>query len=110
MSRPNERWSIDFVHDYLTDGRKLRTLNIIDAYTREGLAIEVDSSLPAARVVVALDRLVWEYGLPKSLRVDNGPEFISMALDDCYARRNGSSWKSIHCLKGRSAPFAFRSR
>jgi putative transposase len=81
LERPNQRWSMDFVHDYLTDGRRLRTLNIVDAFTRECLAIEVDTSLPAARVVRALDRLVWEYGLPESLRVDNGPEFVSTALD-----------------------------
>jgi putative transposase len=81
IERPNQRWSMDFVHDYLTDGRRLRTLNIVDAFTRECLAIEVDTSLPAARVVRVLDKLVWQYGLPESLRVDNGPEFISTALD-----------------------------
>ena len=81
LVRPNERWSMDFVHDDLSDGRRFRTLNVIDAYTRECLAIEVDFSLPAARVVRVLDKLVWQYGLPESLRVDNGPEFISTALD-----------------------------
>jgi putative transposase len=81
LERPNQRWSMDFVHDYLTDGRRLRALNVVDAFTRECLAIEVDTSLPAARVVRVLDRLVWEHGLPESLRVDNGPEFISTALD-----------------------------
>ena len=72
---------MDFVHDYLADGRRLRTLNIVDAFTRECLAIEVDTSLPAARVVRVLDRLVWQYGLPEALRIDNGPEFISSTLD-----------------------------
>lgn len=81
LTRPNERWSMDFVHDYLADGRRLRTLNVIDAFTRECLAIEVDTSLPGARVVRVLDGLVWQYGLPETLRVDNGPEFISTALD-----------------------------
>lgn len=80
-TRPNERWAMDFVHDYLADGRRLRTLNVIDTFTRECLAIEVDTSLPGARVVRVLDRLVWEYGLPETVRIDNGPEFISMALD-----------------------------
>ena len=79
---------MDFVHDYLEDGRSLRTLNIVDAYTRECLAIEVDTSLPSARVVGALDRLVWRYGLPQTLRTDNGPEFISMNLD-AWATRHG---------------------
>jgi putative transposase len=86
----NERWSMDFVHDYLADGRRLRTLNVVDAFTRECLAIEVDTSLPALRVVRVLDKLVWEYGLPASFRVDNGPEFISMALD---------AWASQHGVK-----------
>ncbi len=81
LTRPNERWSMDFVHDSLTDGRRLRTLNVIDAFTRECLAIEVDTSLPPARVTRVLDRLIWEYVLPEALRVDNGPEFISTALD-----------------------------
>jgi putative transposase len=81
LERANQRWSMDFVHDYLADGRRLRTLNIVDAFTRECLAIEVDTSLPSARVVRVLDRLVWHLGLPESLRVDNGPEFISMTLD-----------------------------
>jgi putative transposase len=88
--RPNERWSMDFVHDYLADGRPLRTLNVIDAYTRECLAIEVDTSPPAQRVVRVLDKLVWQYGLPTALRVDNGPEFISTALD---------AWASAHGVK-----------
>ncbi len=81
LARANQRWSMDFVHDYLADGRRLRTLNIVDAFTRECLAIEVDTSLPSARVVRVLDRLVWVLGLPESLRIDNGPEFISMTLD-----------------------------
>jgi putative transposase len=81
LERPNQRWSMDFVHDYLTDGRKLRTFNVVDAFTRECLAIEVDFSLPSARVIRVLDKLVWQYGLPESLRVDNGPEFISVAMD-----------------------------
>ena len=81
LERANQRWSMDFVHDYLSDGRRLRSLNVIDAYTRECLAIEVDTSLPALRVIRVLDKLGWLYGLPESLRVDNGPEFISTALD-----------------------------
>lgn len=90
VTRPNERWSMDFVHDYLGDGRRLRTFNVVDAYTRECLAIEVDTSLPAQRVVRVLDALVWKYGVPFSLRVDNGPEFISAALD---------AWAAAHGVK-----------
>jgi putative transposase len=81
LLRPNERWSMDFVHDYLSDGRRLRTFHVVDAFTQECLAIEVDLSLPAARVVRVLDTLVWRHGLPESLRIDNGPEFISTTLD-----------------------------
>ena len=88
VTRPNERWSMDFVHDYLEDGRRLRTLNVVDAFTRECHAIEVDTSLPSARVVRVLDRLVWRHGLPETLRVDNGPELISMTLD-AWASRHG---------------------
>jgi putative transposase len=90
LMRPNQRWSMDFVHDYLADGRRLRTLNVVDAFTRECLAIEVDTSLPSARVVRVLDKLVWEYGLPESLRIDNGPEFISFTLD---------AWAVQHSVK-----------
>jgi putative transposase len=89
-TRPNERWAMDFVHDYLQDGRKLRTLNVVDAFTRECLAIEADASLPAARVVRVLDKLVWQYGLPETFRIDNGPEFISTTLD---------AWASQHGVK-----------
>ena len=81
---------MDFVHDSLSDGRVFRTFNVVDAYTRECHAIEVDTSLPAARVVRVLDKLVWLYGLPESLRVDNGPEFISTTLD---------AWASKHGVK-----------
>jgi transposase InsO family protein len=77
---------MDFVHDYLEDGRRIRTLNVVDAFSRECLAIEVATSLPSARVVRVLDTLVWQYGLPETLRVDNGPEFISMTLDGWAAR------------------------
>lgn len=89
VTRPNERWSMDFVHDYLADGRRIRTFNVVDAFTRECLGIEVDTSLPSARVVRTLDKLVWENGLPESLRVDNGPEFISVALD-AWATQHGA--------------------
>jgi len=88
VMRPNERWSMDFVHDSLENGRTFRTFNVVDAYTRECHAIEVDTSLPARRVVAVLDRLVWEHGLPDSLRVDNGPEFISTTLEE-WATKHG---------------------
>jgi len=87
-TRPNERWAMDFVHDYLTDGRRLRTLNIVDTCTRECLAIEVDLSLTGERVTRVLDAVLWKYGVPRAITVDNGPEFISSALDR-WAHRHG---------------------
>jgi len=87
-TRPNERWAMDFVSDYLADGRRLRSLNLIDTCTRECLAIEVDTSLTGERVCRVLDAALWEYGLPRAITVDNGPEFISNALDR-WAHRHG---------------------
>lgn len=85
---PDQSWSMDYVADGLIDGRKLRTLNIVDDYTRECLAIEVDTSLPGARVVVVLERLAELRGLPSSITVDHGPEFESQALD-AWAYKRG---------------------
>lgn len=80
-TRPNETWTMDFLHDALANGRKLRTLSIEDAYTREMLAIEVDTSLPALRVVRVLEKLRMERGLPVRIVIDNGTEFTSKTLD-----------------------------
>jgi putative transposase len=79
--RPNERWSMDFITDALTEGRKFRSLNIVDDFSRECLAAEVDTSLPGARVVRVLERLREQRGLPQVLVTDNGPEFAGRALD-----------------------------
>jgi putative transposase len=79
--RPNQSWSMDFVLDGLVDGRRLRCLNIVDDFTKECLAIEVDTSLPGRRVVSVLERLAESRGLPQSVTVDNGPEFAGKALD-----------------------------
>ena len=77
----NDIWSMDFMHDQLSDGRRFRTLNIIDDYNREALAIEVDFSLPTERVVRTLQQVIEWRGKPKSIRCDNGPEYISHKLD-----------------------------
>ena len=76
----NQSWSLDFVHDALISGKRFRALNIIDEGVRECLAIEIDTSLPAARVVRVLDQISSWRGLPKQLRMDNGPELISSQL------------------------------
>ena len=83
----NVRWSMDFVSDALADGRKIRALTIIDAHTRECPAIEVDHSLPGARVVQVLERLRLTRGLPPTIVCDNGPEFRGEALDQWAALR-----------------------
>ena len=76
----NQCWSMDFMCDSLFCGRRFRTFNVVDDYNREALAIEVDLSLPAARVVRILERLVAWRGYPAKIRMDNGPEFISATL------------------------------
>lgn len=85
--RANVLWTMDFVHDSLANGRSFRNLNVIDAHTRECLAIEVDTSLPGARVTRVLDRIGLFRGLPEAIRVDNGPEFSGQELD-AWAYRN----------------------
>lgn len=77
----NERWSMDFVHDALFNGRPFRSLTIVDDHSRECPWIEVDHSIGGARVVRVLDRLGETWGTPKTIVVDNGPEFAGRALD-----------------------------
>jgi putative transposase len=78
---PGEAWAMDFMHDVLADGRRFRTLNVLDIVTRECLAIEVDTSLPGTRVVRVLEHLIHWHGAPKRITLDNGPEFTGQALD-----------------------------
>jgi putative transposase len=78
--RPNERWSLDFVSDQLTDGRRFRILTIVDDCTRECLALLADTSLGGIRVARELDRLMIERGKPKMIVSDNGSEFTSNAI------------------------------
>lgn len=75
-------WSMDFMSDALMCGRRFRTFNVVDDFNREVLAIDVDLSLPAQRVIRVLERVVAWRGLPAKLRMDNGPEFISSTLAD----------------------------
>ena len=77
---PNEVWSMDFMADRLGDGRQFRLLNVLDDFNREGLGIEIDFSLPAERVVRALNRIIEWRGKPLAIRVDNGPEYVSSTL------------------------------
>ena len=76
----NQVWSMDFMHDQLSDGRSFRLFNVIDDFNREGLGIEVDLSLPSARVIRALEQIIEWRGKPQAIRCDNGPEYISGTL------------------------------
>jgi len=85
--RPNQLWAMDFLHDALHTGRKFRLLPIIDTYTKECFWIEADTSIGGQRVTQALARISAVHGLPEQIVVDNGPEFISNAVDAwAYAR------------------------
>lgn len=90
----NQVWSVDFMSDALSWGRRFRTLNIVDDYTREALAIEVDTSLGGVRVVRVFEELKRRRGLPRQIRSDNGPEFVSRAVDQ-WAYENGVGWHYI---------------
>ena len=80
-SGPNQVWAMDFVHDQLFDGRKIRVLTVVDTFTRLSPAIEVRQQFRGADVVEVLERVSREIGYPKTIRVDNGPEFVSKDLD-----------------------------
>ena len=85
----NEVWSMDFMHDNLGDGRQYRLFNVLDDFNREGLGIEVDLSLPSARVIRPLEQIIEWRGKPKAIRCDNGPEYLSGDLQEwAELRRN----------------------
>lgn len=90
----NEGWALDFMHDALYDGRRFRTLNVIDEANREALAIEVAQSIPTTLLIRTLDRLIDWYGPPKSIRMDNGPEMTSHAFV-AWAQRQGIALNHI---------------
>jgi putative transposase len=80
VTGPNQRWSLDFMHDTFASGRVLRALTIIDDFTRECLAIEVERGFSSRRVIRELEAIAFERGLPKTLRFDNGAELTSHAM------------------------------
>jgi putative transposase len=73
----NQEWALDFVHDVVECGRKIRVLSVEDAYTRECLALEVDTSFASRRVTRVLDQIIAERGVPQTIRCDNGSELTS---------------------------------
>ena len=80
-TRPNERWSMDFVSARTADGRWFRTLTVLDVYTRESLTLLADRSLTGVKVAAALTPIVQRRGAPTAITVDNGGEFVSRAMD-----------------------------
>lgn len=106
-TEPNRCWVLDFMYDALYYGRRFRTLNVIDEANRECLAIEVGISIPSARLVRVLSRLIDCYGPPDAIRLDNGPEMISEAFTE-WADPKGISIRYIQ--PGRSNQNAFIER
>lgn len=88
VCRPNDRWAMDFVSDATTDGRRFRILTLIDTFTRRVPGVVVERSIGGPRVVRFLDEVAAKQGYPKSITVDNGPEFISNVLDQ-WAHAHG---------------------
>ena len=86
--QPNQTWSMDFMHDALMNGRKFRVLNVIDDYNREALKIEPYFSINSNRVIKILERIILEKGKPATIRVDNGPEFISATMHEWCMEKN----------------------
>jgi putative transposase len=84
---PNERWSMDFVADAFSDGRRFRNLTVVDDFTRDSVVIEVDTSISARRVVRTLDQIGTDRSLPKRIVIDNGPEFTSEVMDIWASQR-----------------------
>jgi putative transposase len=94
----HQRWSIDFGSDQLTNGRKLRMLTVVDDFSRQSLAIEVDTSLSGHRVCRVLDRLMLQHGQPQRIVMDNGPEFTGKALDQwAYEHRVELQFIELTC-------------
>lgn len=103
----NQTWSLDFMSDALSIGRTFRTLNVIDDFNREALWIEVDTSLPAERVVRVLEQLLPWRGKPTSIRMDNGPELISQRLENWAKEKQ---IELLHIQPGKPAQNAYIER
>ena len=90
---PNHVWALDFQHDASSDGRELKFLNVVDEFTREALAIEVDRTINADQTVAVLERLAKERGVPANIRADNGPELTAAVLREwCRLGATGTAY------------------
>jgi putative transposase len=85
-THPGHVWTYDFLHDYCLKGTPLKVLTVMDEFTREGLALEVATSLASPRVMAVLEHLVTMYGAPQFIRSDHGPEFIALAVQGWLAQ------------------------
>lgn len=91
---PNLTWSMDFMHDTLSNGIRFRSFNVIDDFNREALNLTIDTSLPSKRIIRELDKLIAWRGAPKAIRMDNGPEFIAHDMEQ-WANDRGIELKFI---------------
>jgi putative transposase len=110
LDRPaqaDRSWSLDFMSDSLSTGRTFRTLNVLDDFNRDALWIEVDTSLPAERVIRVLDMLLLWRGVPRQIRMDNGPELISHRLE-VWANERGI--ELAHIQPGKPSQNAYIER
>ena len=78
LTAANQEWALDFAHDVVAAGRTIRVLSVVDAFTRECLALEVDTGFASRRVTRVLDEVIGQRGLPQAIRCDNGPELTSL--------------------------------
>ena len=106
-AQSDQTWSLDFMSDSLSTGRAIRTLNILDDYNREALGIEIDTSLPAERVVRVLENLLLGRATPTQIRMDNGPELISQRLESWAKEKQ---IELIHIQPGKPAQNAYIER
>ncbi len=104
LSGPNQVWSMDSIADALFDGRRFRALTIVDNFTKESLAIEVNRNLKGEDVVAVMERLRHQRALPRRIHTDNGSEFISMLMDR-WAYDNGVTMDYSRPGKPTDKPF-----
>ena len=106
----NGCWSVDFMSDALMHGQRFRTFNVLDDFSREVLAVEVDTNLPAARIIRVLDRIAAWRGYPTKMRIDNGPELPDGLYNTglTLSSLNPASQRKTHMWSGSTAPSARR--
>ena len=104
---PNQSWSMDFMHDQLSDGRSIRLLNVLDDHNREGLGIDIDFSLPSQRVIRSLEQIIEWRGKPQRIRCDNGPEYISETIRQWAQKQH---IELVHIQPGRPQQNAYIER